>query len=440
MWCRNELLLLGLLAPMCLSNLRTPYDPTIYSADASPFGLGVTSTYGGPELVQELWRRADNVGRSRVLLHRLSADLKEIGEDDFEDGLAADDIINDAKKVSACEKPHERLLRLRRAGAPSIAPTDLDTPLAMLTRYLFRNGGVEAFARSVIVGTPARPLVWTWHAIEICGGWGGIGRYMSEVGYTVVNVELKLGWDFLDMQVFNWLVHVVISGRVRFLFLEPPCTTCSLARKPGLRDSRTPWGFDLSCHITNTGTFFGVACLVLALLQMLVGNTFLLEQPAGGFMKWFPWWLCLLSFGCYEESSPQCRWQTRYPKYRKQTIFLHNDLRFAHLSGICHCVRQHILLQGSLTTLASAYPARLCKDITQSCIGDGNSGEGPWGFDVDRLPDQGKLGVENADAEGGPEEAVYRYSRPGSKQYIVSLSESFSWYCIRICTFRRQGI
>ena len=123
---------------------------------------------------------------------------------------------------------------------------------------------MEARARGMIVGKPEKPLLWTWHAIEVCGGWGGIGKYFAQAGYTVVNIELTLGWDMLDATVLRWLLHVTISGRVRFLFLEPPCTTCSLARKPGLRDSHSPLGFDLTCPITNTGTFFGAACLYLA--------------------------------------------------------------------------------------------------------------------------------------------------------------------------------
>ena len=76
-------------------------------------------------------------------------------------------------------------------------------------------------------------------------------------------------------------------------------------------------GFDLLCHTTKSSTMFGIACLVLAFLQALVGNICLFEQPAGGYMKWFPSWVMLLAMGCYEEISPQCRWQTTYPKYKK---------------------------------------------------------------------------------------------------------------------------
>ena len=41
---------------------------------------------------------------------------------------------------------------------------------------------------------------------------------MESAGYTVVNGELKLGWDMLDVDIFSWILFVVISGRVRFIF------------------------------------------------------------------------------------------------------------------------------------------------------------------------------------------------------------------------------
>ena len=218
LWCRNELLLLGCLAPMALSNLRASYDPIIYSADASPYGLGVTSAYGGFDMVRELWRRADQVGRSRVMLHRLSADLKEIGVDGFEDDMAAEDLVKDERHRQHCDKPHVRLGKVRQSGAPDFmtGASSAGTPSATILRFLFKSGGMEARARGMIVGKPEKPLLWTWHAIEVCGGWGGIGKYFAQAGYTVVNIELKLGWDMLDATVLQWLLHVTISGRVRF--------------------------------------------------------------------------------------------------------------------------------------------------------------------------------------------------------------------------------
>ena len=117
---------------------------------------------------------------------------------------------------------------------------------------------------------------------------GGIGQRLAHKGLTVVNVELKLGWDFLDDIVMSWLIHVCLSGYCRFLLLETPCTTCSLARKPALRSTALPCGLDLDCERMNAGSYFAVACLALALVQMFVGDFYLLEQPACGYMRWFP--------------------------------------------------------------------------------------------------------------------------------------------------------
>ena len=65
------MLLLSVLGPFALSNMRTDYDARIYAADASPFGLGVVSTEIGKLAVAELWRRAEVRGRTRILLNPL---------------------------------------------------------------------------------------------------------------------------------------------------------------------------------------------------------------------------------------------------------------------------------------------------------------------------------------------------------------------------------
>ena len=76
-----------------------------------------------------------------------------------------------------------------------------------------------------------------------------------------------------------------------------------------------------------------------------------------------------------------------------------------------------------MTTRASSYPAKLCMDITLSCTQGLSTDEGPWGFEAD-------VGDPELDDET-PEDALFAHTRPGSKHYIVSLSESFHWKCIR---------
>ena len=49
-WSRNELLLLlALLGPFCLTDIRADFDPYIYAAHASPFGLWCRGVRDGPD-------------------------------------------------------------------------------------------------------------------------------------------------------------------------------------------------------------------------------------------------------------------------------------------------------------------------------------------------------------------------------------------------------
>ena len=165
-----------------------------------------------------------------------------------EDDLAIADAEADTKRQRTCPLPDGSK---RDIADVSFAKTGFGDAA-------FIGCGVDAFARSVVVGSPPRPLIWSWHAIEVCGGWGGVGRYMAEGGFSVVNIELKLEWDFIDVQFFRWITHVVLLGRVRYLFLEPPCTTCSLAREPGLRDTKKHGAWICSATLLTLGRCLGL--------------------------------------------------------------------------------------------------------------------------------------------------------------------------------------
>ena len=72
----------------------------------------------------------------------------------------------------------------------------------------------------------------------------------------------------------------------------------------------------------------------------------------------------------------------------------------------------------------------MCNEIADSCICDVGVVEGPWGFEA---YDYGSDLPSMFDKEfgcGTPEDALFWYSRPRSKQYIVLLSESVAWRCI----------
>ena len=81
------------------------------------------------------------------------------------------------------------------------------------------------------------------------------------------------------------------------MILEPPCTTFSLARRPALRNSHEPEGFDAEGLKTNEGNIFGLLCCILCLAQWTSGNEYLMEQSAYGHMRVTIWWLLVLHLG-----------------------------------------------------------------------------------------------------------------------------------------------
>ena len=91
--------------------------------------------------------------------------MSDVGEDFFEDDLAAADIQADATRQRACPLP----------GGSKRDIADVRFASTGFGDNSFIGFGVDTFAQSVVVGSPPRPLIWSWHAIEVCGGWGGIG-------------------------------------------------------------------------------------------------------------------------------------------------------------------------------------------------------------------------------------------------------------------------
>ena len=130
--------------------------------------------------------------------------------------------------------------------------------------------------------------------IEVCGGRGGVTKACRQRGmFCGPVIELALGYDVFDATLFDWLLRLSLSGRVFCILLEPPCTSFSLARKPQMRDSHFPEGYDTADQRTHDGNMFALLCVLLCWAQWCVGNEFLLEQPAYGHMRMTAFWLFL---------------------------------------------------------------------------------------------------------------------------------------------------
>ena len=104
--------------------------------------------------------------------------------------------------------------------------------------------------------------------LEVCGGKGGISMECRKAGvFCGPVIEIADGFDLLCGDLFMLLMRLCLAGRVWLAVLEPPCTTFSLARKPGLRDSRSPEGYNVGEPKTHAGNLLGLLCCILCLCQ-----------------------------------------------------------------------------------------------------------------------------------------------------------------------------
>ena len=165
-----------------------------------------------------------------------------------------------------------------------------------------------------------------WKCVGGSGGFSGACRKASI--YCGPVIELADGFDVLSGSLFFLLLRLCLAGRVWLAVLEPPCTTFSLARKPGLRDSNTPEGYDVCEAINHAGNLMGLLCCTFCLFQWSTDSEFLFEQPAYGHMRFSFFWLAVL-FICGDSLiTPWCQFIITGPVYKKPTVLM---FRFGRL-------------------------------------------------------------------------------------------------------------
>ena len=60
-------------------------------------------------------------------------------------------------------------------------------------------------------------------------------------------------YNLKQVFVLEWLFHLLETGTLRGLMIEPPCATFSIVRRPPLRDALHPFGFDPKEEKTHDG-------------------------------------------------------------------------------------------------------------------------------------------------------------------------------------------
>ena len=386
---RNELIMLAILAPLCITDLRVPYSNDLFCVDASPSGAGVCKVRVKEALAKEMWRRGDKLGYRIPLLTSLESWLKTKGCDE-------DDLLESPQEV--WEEVGEKELDFR----------------GWLNQSTW---GQEVFCRRPLYEQPVDFL-------EMYSGCSVMTSCFEKAGCSVLPpLELKKGFDLRDQKLFWGVLSFVRAGKVRFVWWAPPCTTFSLARCPKLRSLFEAWGFDLLNLQVVLGNLHALQCFLVAWAQLMVGHWFAGEQPAYGFMRaTFIWELLARIDNVIEVLFDWCRFGRNYVK---TTRLLTNVSSLKQLGvRCCHGkrgARSHEVLKGAATTAAGAYSQVFCERVAKLV----------QQFLLIRSADL----VENTSNNRGdtpqnpPKAFRERRSRPkgGSALWAVQLSEGLNW-------------
>ena len=101
-----------------------------------------------------------------------------------------------------------------------------------------------------------RPLAYRFDFIEVFAGASTVATCMASRGFSVCNpidISFDKELDVSKLHVLEWILHLVDNLLVSSVMIEPPCTTFSIMRKPPLRSSCFPFGFDPEDPQTNMG-------------------------------------------------------------------------------------------------------------------------------------------------------------------------------------------
>ena len=248
----EELVALAALVPLMATNIAVPYSTTGYASDASLGAGAVVTTQLEEKTVRMLWLGADKKGHYTKLDSVASALLRSLGEVEAFGGdeEAADDVFRPVKS----------------------------------------------------------PLLY-YDFVEVCGGSGVLSRAALSLGLVVapvLDLTYSPHYDFGDLRVLEWLLHMLDEKRILSFFVEPPCTTFSPAAYPSVRSYSEPLGYDRKNPKTFHGNLLAFRAFVLLRHGRRVGAPCGLEQPRRSKMAWLLFWRVMLQRGFTEAIVASC--------------------------------------------------------------------------------------------------------------------------------------
>ena len=411
---QQELLLTAALGMLASTALKTQVCSHIFGTDASPNGAGLISCRVGRSVAAELFRRADKRGFHTRLLSPIGAYLHASGhcveEPEF--------LLKEAHRPSS---PPPTLC----ARAPSLAaraPESLRLRAELATLF-------ERFVAACLRSSSFSIQSFRLDFVELYSGSAKLSKTMVDQGFQVgPPIEFKEGWDLSSLDLFEFLVSLCKAGRIALLWAGPPRTTFSLARRPPLRSSTEPWGFNILDHQTLIGNFHLHLCLCLFVIQAMQGGEAFVETPWGAYSRKLPWWVLLASLFC-EIRLDQCRFGT---PFLKPTGLLCTSRQYAALGRRCMCKGRHQRLEGAMSTKAAAYPPQLCVEFARISVELANTrmpSETPGDPCMAERPRKHEHGL-------GDHRISQRFV---SHLWSTHLAEALPWKVIRAYRFKRPN-
>ena len=209
----NELLMLAALQSTLLTDLRAPYDPTLYCLDASPHTGAVCSAQIGTAASAKLWRHGELRGYHTRLQSEVSAILTEKGI------------------------PHESE-RLFGAAAP--------LPEELMTHPCLDPFFPKPLSEGVL-----------FDAFELFRGTGNWSKSLATAGLRVhngfdIDGNRSRQCNLLDDSIVHELLSLALRRVVSEWHCGVPCTSFGTLRRPRVRSRAQPGGFDprdpFYCH------------------------------------------------------------------------------------------------------------------------------------------------------------------------------------------------
>ena len=300
-----ELCLVATLMPLALTEISAAYCPSIFCSDASD-KKGAYCKAGIPEeIIRILWKSERSKGAYTRLLSPSEVLLKRFDELDLG--------VEDQHGVS-----------------------------------------------------PQRPLAFHFDFIEIFAGASLITDYLSEMGFVCgapVELSSSSQYNLEWTHVASWITFLLGEKRLLAFFLCPPCTTFSIMRRPALRSTEVPYGFDVDDPQTRTGNVLANRSCQIMTVGAQNDAVGLLETPFSSRLKCMPAYRSVASLPqCQMVRADSCRFGSIHQKGFR---FLGLNISLDPIALKCICTQKHVQVQGKYTKGSAVYTPQLAEAIAK---------------------------------------------------------------------------